>query len=46
MEEMFNLIKNESKKMFLPVLPTSAVLAVIMCVLTEMLYLSYTLHYD
>ena len=46
MEEMFHLIKKESKKMFLPVLLTSAVLAGIMCVLTEMLYLSYTLHYD
>lgn len=43
---MPNLIKNECKKMFLPVLLTTAALTIIMCVLTEKLCLSYTLHYD
>lgn len=43
---MLNLIKNECKKVFLPVLLTAAALAGIMCMLTEKLYLSYTLHYD
>ena len=32
--------------MFLPVLLTTAALTIIMCVLIEKLYLSYTLHYD
>ena len=43
---MPQLIKNECKKMFLPVLLTTAALTIIMCVLIEKLYLSYTLHYD
>lgn len=43
---MLNLIKNECKKVFLPVLLTAAALAGIMCMLTEKLYSSYTLHYD
>ena len=46
MEDMPQLIKNECKKMFLPVLLTTAALTIIMCVLIEKLYLSYTLHYD
>ena len=43
---MPQLIKNECKKMFLPVLLTTVALTIIMCVLIEKLYLSYTLHYD
>ena len=43
---MPQLIKNECKKMFLPVLLTTDALPIIMCVLIEKLYLSYTLHYD
>ncbi|WP_419023079.1 hypothetical protein [Emergencia sp.] len=46
MNVMLNLIKVESKKIFRPVLFTTAILAVAMCVLTCTLYKSYTLQYD
>jgi len=43
---MFELIRNEFKKVFLPVLLTTVILTIVMCVLTGALYQNYTLHYD
>ena len=43
---MFELIRIECKKVFLPVLLTTVGLTITMCVLTRILYLSYLLHYD
>lgn len=43
---MPDLIKVESKKIFRPVLFTTAVLAAAMCVLSCTLYKNYALHYD
>lgn len=43
---MFDLIRMQCKKVLLPTLLTTAVLVIMMCVLTAKIYLSYTLHYD
>lgn len=43
---MLHLIKNEGKKLALPVLLTTVVLAIVMCVLSCTLYQNYSLQYD
>ena len=43
---MIDLVRNEWKKVFLPVLLTTVLLAVAMSVLSCTIYQNYTLHYD
>ena len=43
---MINLVRNEWKKVFLPVLLTTVLLAIAMSVLSCTIYQNYTLHYD
>lgn len=46
MNVMSNLIKVESQKIFWPVILTTAILSIVMCVLSSTLYKSYALQYD
>lgn len=43
---MIGLVRNEWKKVFLPVLLTTVLLAIAMSVLSCTIYQNYTLHYD
>ena len=43
---MIGLVRNEWKKVFLPVLLTTVLLAVAMSVLSCTIYQNYVLHYD
>ena len=43
---MIDLVKNEWKKVFLPVLLTTVLLAIAMSVLSCTIYQNYVLHYD
>lgn len=43
---MLKLIRNEWKKIFLPVLLTTLILSVVMCILSNTVYLTHDLQYD
>ena len=43
---MIGLVRNEWKKVFLPVLLTTVLLAIAMSVLSCTIYQNYVLHYD